>query len=255
MKQLYIILLFLLPLTLPAQKGNTLNIMTYNLRFGELASLEDIAGFIKSQNADIVALQECDWKTNRERAPQQKGKAFVNELAYHTGMFGIYGKAIDYQGGYYGVGVLSKYPVVRSERILLPNPEPKKEQRTMLICDIELPDKSILTFICTHLEVSSANTRAAQISFINDKIKSIKNPVILAGDMNAKPFDKEIAEGFSCLMNMTNTELTYSSMKPEMKIDYIFGYPKEKMEMVSTKVHVESKLSDHFPVSSIVKIK
>jgi endonuclease/exonuclease/phosphatase family metal-dependent hydrolase len=229
--------------------------MTYNLRFGELGSLEDMAAFIKNEKADIVALQECDWKTNRERAPQQNGKAFVNELAYHTGMFGVYGKAIDYKDGYYGVGVLSRYPIIKSERILLPNPAPQKEQRVMLICDIELPDKSILTFISTHLEVSSADTRAAQISFINEKIKGIKHPVILAGDMNARPFDNEIVSGFSYLLNMTNTEYTYSSMNPEIKIDYIYGHPKEKMEMISTKVHVESKLSDHFPVSSKVKIK
>ena len=43
-----------------------LNIMTFNLRFGELASLEQMAEYISSQQPDIVALQECDWKTNNE---------------------------------------------------------------------------------------------------------------------------------------------------------------------------------------------
>lgn len=241
--------------SLAAQDANILNIMTYNLRFGELASLEDMAAFINEAKPDIVALQECDWKTKRELAPKQNGKAFVNELAYFTEMFGIYGKAIDYKNGYYGIGILSQYPIVRSERIFLPNPEPKTEQRVMLVADIELPDKTILTFISTHLEVSSPKTREEQIKFINEWIKSIENPVILAGDLNAIPSDEEIVNGFSGWKNMTNTEFTFSTVDPLIKIDYIYGYPENKMEMISTKVYIESKLSDHFPVSSIISIK
>ena len=61
------------------EKGDTLKLMTYNLRFGELASMEQIAGYISSQLPDIVALQECDWATNRTRAPHQNGVKFVNE--------------------------------------------------------------------------------------------------------------------------------------------------------------------------------
>ena len=62
------------------EKGDTLKLMTYNLRFGELASMEQIAGYISSQLPDIVALQECDWATNRTRAPHQNGVKFVNSL-------------------------------------------------------------------------------------------------------------------------------------------------------------------------------
>ena len=83
-------------------------VMTYNLRFGELASLEQLAQHIKSFNPDFVALQEVDCNTMRERAPHQNGKNFVTELAYHTGMFGFYCKNINYAGGYYGIGILSK---------------------------------------------------------------------------------------------------------------------------------------------------
>ena len=232
-----------------------LNIMTFNLRFGELASLEQMAEYISSQQPDIVALQECDWKTNRERAPQQAGKAFVNELAYHTGMFGIYGKAIDYRGGYYGVGILSKYPVIKSERVFLPNPNPRNEQRVLLIAEIELPDKSVLTFISTHLEVSSQVARQAQINFINERIKEIKTPIILAGDLNAIPTSEEIKTGFSHWFNATDTVYTYSTMKPKIKIDYIYGYPKELFSLVRTAVDTDCKLSDHFPVSSVIRMK
>lgn len=47
--------------------------------------------------------------------------------------------------------------------------------------------------ICTHLEVSSAELRLEQVKFIQKKVKSIKNPVFLAGDMNAEPDSPEMA--------------------------------------------------------------
>ena len=236
-----------------SQHTHTLNVMTYNLRFGELAGMDEFAEFIKSEQPDIVALQECDWKTQRERAPKQNGKTFINELAFYTEMFGIYGKAIDYKGGFYGVGILSRYPVVKFERVFLPNPAPAKEQRVMIIADIQLPDATIFTFICTHLEVSSAQKREAQIDFINEKVKEIQFPVILAGDLNAQPQDNEIKKGFSAWADMTNQEFTFPGLKT--KIDYIYGFPADKMKMISTKVHNDIHLSDHFPVSSVIEIK
>jgi len=254
MKNTLIALLCIFANMILAQTSDTLNVMTYNLRFGQLASLEQFSAYIKSQNPDIVALQECDWKTNRELAPLQAGKAFVNELAYYTGLFGLYGKAIDYQGGYYGIGLLSKYPIIRSESIFLPNPDPKKEQRVMLLAEIELPNKSVFTFICTHLEVSSAQTRKEQIKFINERIKTIKTPIILAGDLNATPSNIEIKEGFTNWFNATDTTFTFSSTRPSIKIDYIYGYPKQKIQLFSTKTHTDCKFSDHLPVSSKVII-
>ena len=133
-------------------KADTLKLMTYNLRFGELASMQQIGEYIASENPDIVAIQECDWATKRKRAPHQNGVKFVNELAYYSGMFGVYGKSINYAGGYYGIGLLSKYPILRYERVLLPN-DGKTEQRSMLIADIELPGGKVVTFVNTHLTV------------------------------------------------------------------------------------------------------
>ena len=46
-----------------AQDTLRVRVMTYNLRFGELASLEELAHHIKSFKPDFVALQEVDSKT------------------------------------------------------------------------------------------------------------------------------------------------------------------------------------------------
>jgi endonuclease/exonuclease/phosphatase family metal-dependent hydrolase len=234
-----------------AEKGDTLKLMTYNLRFGELASMEQIADYISSEHPDIVALQECDWATNRTRAPHQNGVMFVNELAYHTGMFGIYGKSINYTGGYYGIGILSRYPILRYERVLLPN-DGKTEQRSMLIADIELPDGTVITFVNTHLEVKTAQMRIEQVQFINEYLKDCPNHLFLAGDMNAIPDTEEmemLRQGWS---DITDRVFTYSTSEPQIKIDYIYTKPSENVELLGTEVQEDIKLSDHFPVISTI---
>lgn len=240
----------------PAPARDTLKVMTYNLRFGELASMADIAGFISSETPDIVALQECDWATYRERAPKQNGVRFINELAYRTGMFGLYGKSIDYKQGYYGIGILSRYPVVRSERIRLPDyngMEGKKqtEPRIMLLAEIELPSGRHVTFVCTHLEVSSSEVRVMQSQFINERLEDI-SPALIAGDFNATPDSPAIAEIQKKWKNLTGPDFTISSDNPVKKIDYIFGKPQGQVEMLSTRTFPDVRLSDHRPIISTV---
>jgi endonuclease/exonuclease/phosphatase family metal-dependent hydrolase len=233
------------------EKGDTLKLMTYNLRFGELASMEQIAGYISSQQPDIVALQECDWATNRTRAPHQNGVKFVNELAYHTGMFGVYGKSINYAGGYYGIGLLSRYPILRYERVLLPN-DGKTEQRSMLIADIEVPGGKVITFVNTHLEVKTSQMRIEQVKYIEEYLKDCPNQIFLAGDMNAVPDTEEMQMLRQDWTDLTDRVYTYHTSEPEIKIDYIYAKPGEKVDLLETRVCVDVILSDHFPVISTI---
>lgn len=244
-------------LLLPAyaqQRPDTLRVMTYNLRFGELASMKEIADYIKSENPDIVALQEVDWKTHRERAPRQHGVAMINELAFYTGMFGLYGKSIDYSGGYYGLGILSRYPILSSQRILLPNPEPQAEQRSMLMAQIEMPHHQPVTFICTHLEVATQDKRIAQIRFIQQEAKKIEGPLLLAGDFNARPDSEEIRTEMNGWINATDEEYTYHADNPTIKIDYIYFLPGRGLEMIDTN-RGKAKLSDHLPVITNFRVQ
>jgi endonuclease/exonuclease/phosphatase family metal-dependent hydrolase len=255
MKKTLLTLMAVALASLVARAEEPLKILSYNLRFGELATVEQLGDFVASQEADFVALQECDWATKRERAPHQHGVKFVNEIAHRAGMFGLYGKAINYKGGYYGVGILSRYPIIKSERVLLPQ-KPKTEQRTLLVATAELPSGDLLTFVSTHLEVSSSEARMEQVEFINRYFDEWPHPVILVGDMNAEPHTKEmqalVEAGWK---NMTNEEKTYSTKAPKIKIDYIFYRGARPVELRKTEVVEWCTLSDHFPVVSIIDIK
>ncbi len=233
---------------------NVLKVVCYNIRFGELASLEEIAEFIKSEDADIVALQEVDVKTNREMAPHQNGKDFITELGYHSGMLTAYAKTIDYSGGYYGIGILSKYPFKQTRKIMLPLPEGAREQRALLIADVELPGRKMITFVSTHLDHSTSDVRKAQVQVINESLKDNPYPVIVAGDFNANPDSPEIKEGMKEWGRACPADYTSPASSPRNKIDYIFYYPIDKWRVGKSDTPAV-QLSDHLPITAEMGLK
>lgn len=231
-----------------AQKQDTLRlrVMTYNLRFGERASLEQIAEHIRAFKPDFVALQEVDSKTYRERAPEQNGKDFITELGYRTEMYPLYGKSIVYKDGYYGIGILSAHPYFKVEKLMLPRPQ-EKEQRVMLRGTFEVNGTDTLTFACTHLDYFAEDTRFLQIRTITEKLLESPYPVILGGDFNARPDSKTIRKGMGDWKLLTDDDLTFPAEKPSIKIDYLWGDPKSNWRIVRTQA-VQSLLSDHLPI-------
>ena len=247
MKRIVLILTFILSASV-AHAQDSLRLITYNLRFGELASMNDIGKALAQINPDIVFLQECDWGTYRKRAPKQNGVKFINVLANETGLFGLYGKSINYMGGYYGIGILSRYPIISSQRILLPN-DGKTEQRSALVAEVELPSGKIIALVCTHLEVKSSDMRIAQVKYLNKILKSY-DTIIMGGDMNAEPESEEMRILRKTWKDLTNSEFTFSTSEPSMKIDYIYARPVSKVNLISTSIVKNVILSDHFAVKS-----
>ena len=231
-----------------------LKVLSYNLRFGELASLEELAAFINQQDPDIVALQEVDCRTYRDRAPKQHGKDFATELGFRTGMIAAYGKTIPHAGGYYGIAILSKYPLAKVERIYLPKTENGKEQRAVLVADVEYREGAYFTFACTHLDYTNTEERQVQVKKLNEVLLEAPYPVIVAGDFNARPDSKEISEGMSAWATVSNMEPTVPVDVPRNTIDYIFCYPKDKWVGIDA-ITYQVDLSDHLPISAVVELK
>ena len=229
-----------------AQDTLRVKVMTYNLRFGELAELKDLAAHIKSFNPDFVALQEVDSKTNRDRTPHQRGKDFISELAYYTGMFGLYGKTIEYTGGYYGIGILSKYPYIKIQKTLLPQLGKDYEQRVLLEGLFEMNGDTIV-FASTHLDAKLTKTRELQAEFINNHFRKVDYPTILGGDFNSDVSSKvikELKQEWFCDADMTPT---VPAWKPYRKIDFLFAKPQKGWKVIRTQT-IQSVLSDHLPI-------
>ena len=246
---------------------DTLTVMTLNLHAGRDASLEQIGQFIKQYNPDFVALQEVDLNTHRANCRHQNGRDFVTELAYHSGMQGLFCPTIKFSGGLYGIGLLTRHPFVEVQNIMLPHPNRKMEQRGLLQGTFVLPDGDTVVMACTHLEAFDSLSRVAQAQFILSHFDGTAHPAILAGDFNAPPHDPAIGMLTTQWTDCTGTEPTFSTTNPTQKIDYILTRPAGIPKPESTWRASESTsstyksawrvldsqvipviLSDHFPV-------
>ncbi len=251
-------MLLLLSIPVFAQgKETELTLMTYNLRYGERASMERLAEEIKAANPDFVALQEVDINTNRKGAMGNNRVNFINRLAELTGMFGYYGKTINFSGGYYGVGILSKTPMASVRRVSLPNPK-NTEPRVLLIGEFEVNGgKDLITFVSTHFDYIDDEAIAVQAAAASEELRKIKTPVIIAGDLNSEPSSQAISILKKDFKDLSNDKLTFPAWKPKIKIDWLFGYPPADFTLLEsiTPEPTENAASDHLPIISKIKVK
>lgn len=233
--------------------SDTIKVMTFNLHAGHDASLEQIGLFIKQYQPDFVALQEVDQNTHRANCPQQNGRDFITELAYYSGMQGLFGPTIKFSGGLYGIGLLTRHQFVEVRNIKLPHPVERMEQRGLLEGSFILPDGDTIMVACTHLEAFDSISRAAQAPFILDHFTGSPYPVILAGDFNASPDDDVIKQLTSQWFDCTTDDFTFSVNDPREKIDYILARPIGAWHTIDAQV-IPVKLSDHYPVIATLVI-
>ena len=160
-----------------------------------------------------------------------------------------FGASITYQGGKYGIGILTKEKPIKWRIVALPGTE---ERRSLLI--VELKDYIIC---CTHLSLTEKD-RIASVGIINETLSSTTKPVFLAGDFNSIP-ESEVIRNVENKWLMLNNPMvpTIPSNNPQRCIDYIFaakltGYA---FQTLQTNVENEPLASDHLPVWVEVKIK
>ncbi|MDD2247541.1 MAG: endonuclease/exonuclease/phosphatase family protein [Proteiniphilum sp.] len=230
-------------------KTETVKILSYNVRnargMDEVTDYNRVASVIKRIDADCAAIQELDSATQRSG-----GFIVLDELAKRTGMFATYNKSIDYQGGGYGIGILTKEKPLRKEAVLLPGSE---EQRSLLL--VEMPDYVIC---CTHWSLNQPD-RMASVDVINEVIKNYTSkPIFLAGDLNAVPGSEEIQELSKAWSFLNDTlQPTIPASNPEKCIDYVMvkNNPKFVFNVLETKVENETMASDHLPIWVTVSVK
>lgn len=257
-----IVFLFVLissaPSALMAQvQGQVIKVLSYNIHHGEnmegKLDIHGIATVILATNPDLVALQEVDSATSRVNKADQ-----LKELAAATGMYIYFGKAMNYDGGGFGNGILSRYPIEKTQSIALPAKGEGSEPRTAAMVTVKLPGDSLLRFVSTHLDhLEDPADRIAQVNIIiKHALAQSALPLIVAGDMNALPASEEIGifkEHFTDATEKLGP--TWPSDKPEQKLDYVLLYDKTKWHVMDAQVVEETVASDHRPVIAEVMMK
>lgn len=254
MNRIVFCLLLILPVagckTAKNSSGNssTIRILSYNVKncngMDEVTDYGRVAAVIKRIDADVVALQELDSATIRS-----KGVVVLDTLAVLTGMYQVYGASIDYQGGKYGIGVLSREKPLGSKRVALPG---REERRSVLM--VEFPDYILG---CTHFSLTEED-RLNSVPIVTAHAASCLKPVFLAGDLNARP-SSEVLKDFSTEWITLNdtADFTVPPDKPARCIDYVLGLKSDDHDfrILKSVVGNEPVASDHLPVWVEVELR
>ena len=195
-----------------AQAQNTLKLMSYNIKnangMDNVCNFQRIANVINNTSPDVVAIQEDDSMTNRS------GQKYVlGEIAEGTQMHGYFAPAIDYDGGKYGIGLLTNQVPLRLQSLPLPG---REEARTLILAEF-----ADYIYCCTHMSLTEED-RMKSLELVKAFTSSSTKPLFLAGDMNAEPesgFIKELQKDFQILSNPK--QQTFPAPDPKETIDYI----------------------------------
>lgn len=225
----------------PLRAQHTLRLMTYNIKnangMDDVCNFQRVANVINNASPDIVAIQEVDSMTRRSA-----GKYVLGEIAERTQMHACFAPAIDYDGGKYGIGLLSRQVPLRVQTIPLPG---REEARALLLAEFE-----DYIYCCTHLSLTEED-RMKSLEILKSLAASYKKPLFLAGDMNAEPesdFIKQLQKDFQILSNPKQP--TYPAPEPKETIDYITALKSSAkgFALLSARVLDEPMASDHRPL-------
>ena len=243
------------PLTVFAKK--TLRVMTYNIHVGvgmdKKLDLQRIADVINGQRPDLVGLQEVDRNVKRT-----EGKDEIAELAAMTRMHFAFAPNLDYQGGKYGVAILSKHPIKATVHRMFENKR-ESERRGMLKTEIEL-DGKIINFVTTHLDYQFEDGRLFETQQLMENLDGVNGPLIVVADLN------DVPEGSSYKLMRTKFDdawvtsrarsdgFSYPADKPVKRIDHIFYRTGDRVRAKKAWV-VTTLASDHVPVVAELEIQ
>lgn len=227
--------------------SGTIRILSFNIYHSATMKgdydLDLIAGMIKATDPDLVALQEVDFITRRAR-----GYDLVTELGWRMKRVPLFGRAMSYDGGEYGEGILSRYSLIASRNVALPYTG-NNEPRAALMVKTVLPTGDTILFIGTHFDhTGNEADRVLQAEKVNELLAGEHYPVILAGDLNAEPGSTPILlleELWGSAYNEAVPSPTFPSDVPARKIDYVMYYPKDRWKVISSEVLCDSVVSDH----------
>jgi endonuclease/exonuclease/phosphatase family metal-dependent hydrolase len=239
-----------------AGSSRIVRVLTFNILHGATLrgdfNLDVIAAVIKEADPDFVALQEVDYMTERDRKLD-----LATELGHRTRLVSLFGRAMPFDGGEYGVGVLSRYTLLASRNVGLPF-TPGNEPRTALEITTILGSGDTIAFISTHLDhLRDDRDRVAQVRKINEMVSGKRFPAILAGDLNAQPASTPINLLGEVWGNSDSTDRmlpTYPSDHPVKKIDYVMFYPKNRWKVLETRVIHNTVASDHCAFLAVLEL-
>jgi endonuclease/exonuclease/phosphatase family metal-dependent hydrolase len=235
----------------------TLRVMSYNIHVGvgmdKKLDLQRIADLINREQPDLVGLQEVDRGVKRTEEKDE-----IAELAKLTRMDFSFAPNLDYQGGQYGVAILSRHLIQKADHQKYENKR-EAERRGMLRVEVEIDGRKV-NFVTTHLDYQFEDGRLFETEQLLRLLGGVTGPLIISGDFNDEPAGsayKLMRATFEDAWLQSKAKgqgLTFPANQPVKRIDYIFTRTSDRIRVKKSWV-VSSLASDHLPLMAEIEIK
>jgi endonuclease/exonuclease/phosphatase family metal-dependent hydrolase len=240
-----------------------IRVLVYNIHAGKDAAGADnlarVSDLVRRTRADVALLQEVDRGTRRSGQVDQP-----DVLARGTGFAVAFGKTLDYDGGEYGIAVLSRWPIAQQTLMRLRVEPPQRrsggsyEPRGAQRVSVRAPTGE-LVLINTHLDASREDHyRRQEVRPVLALARDAGSHLLVGGDFNSTP-DSDVqadvrAGGLrdAWLACGRGDGLTYPADAPVKRIDYLYL----TAAMTCTRAEVlETSASDHRPLLVTVRLR
>ncbi len=250
------------------RQTNRLTLVSYNIRHGRgmdnQVNLSRTGDVLSRLDADIIALQEVDFRADRSGGVNQ-----VVALGQQLQMYPAFAPFMEFQGGQYGIAILSRLPVVDSWTIPLPE---GREPRAAVAIKVQLPDGQRVIAISVHFDwIGDDTARFAQATELLKVIGSYPEPVIVLGDYNDEPESRTLDLFRQSGIVADDTGATFRSDRLSKRLDYITLFPRLFIEpsnpalsstteslvswtVLASRMISEPFASDHLPIVSEVDL-
>jgi endonuclease/exonuclease/phosphatase family metal-dependent hydrolase len=241
----------------PPPASKTLRVMTYNIHVGvgmdKKLDLARIAAVIDAQHPDLVGLQEVDRGVTRTQRIDE-----IVELSKLTRMEYAFAFNLHYQGGQYGVAILSRFPIRATDHRLYQNTR-EAERRGFIRAEVSV-DGRVLNFVTTHLDYQYEDGRLFEAQQLLSALKDVPGPLVIVGDFNDIPAGRayqlmRYQFGDAWIESRSTDEgFSYPTDKPAKRIDYIFFRSTDRVRTKRAWI-VDTQASDHVPVVADLEIR
>jgi endonuclease/exonuclease/phosphatase family metal-dependent hydrolase len=234
-----------------------LRVMTYNIAAGH-GDLDGIARAIRAEDPDIVALQEVDVRWSERSGFADQAAELGAALGMHVRFGAIYSMPSQAE---FGLAILSREPIVEFTNHVIPRLSTQTEAAEpapmpgFLEAVVRIGGERLHVFN-THLDYrADPRVREVQVARMLELMDEGSEPVILMGDLNARPDAAELQPLLAPFTDAwgiaTGAGWTYPGAMPDRRIDYILL--SDRFRVIDAHVPA-TRASDHRPVVADVRV-
>ncbi|UDY34674.1 endonuclease/exonuclease/phosphatase family protein [Dermatobacter hominis] len=238
-----------------------MRVATFNVRHGQpprsrRADHARLLDAVRTLDADVVALQELDRRTRRVGGVDQPLL-----IAEATGLEVTFARAIDHDGGEYGVALATRSAPEWSEVLPLPGSGEPRVALMALVDDADVPADAVgadreggrrrarpWAVACTHL-ATATDVAVGQLRMVLAAVDELAGdrPAVVLGDLNLGP------DRVGPVLSATGwvaapSGPTHPTTRPDRRIDWVLV----RRATVRSAHVVDVRASDHLPLVAVL---